>query len=110
MPYQTREPSVKLVVDKSLFNKLLGILDFNINLHVEDNNFSKDAEKLKEKLMTYTVPRVNEEENIQIADIRFFPNEAGMMIKQLLTRASSYIEEENYYEVLIENRNSRNRN
>lgn len=110
MPHQTREPSVKLIVDKSLFNKLLGILDFNINLHVEDNNFSKDAEKLKDKLMKYTVPRVNEEVNKQIADIRFFPNEAGMMIKQLLIRASSYIEEENYYEVLIDNRSSRNRN
>ena len=110
MPHQTREPSVKLIVDKSLFNKLLGILDFNINLHVEDNNFSKDAEKLKNKLMTYTVPRTNEEKNIQIADIRFFPNEAGMMIKQLLIRASSYIEEENYYEVLLDNRSSRRQN
>ena len=102
MSWQDRTPAIKLTIDKSLFNKLIGILDFNIKLQLEDENFSEIAKKLKEKLMTYSVPRKDENE-IEFVDVRFFPNEASNMIWQLLARASSYIEQENYYEVLLKN-------
>lgn len=104
MSWQSKSPSIRLSIDKSLFNKLMSVLDFNISLNVEEENFSSTAGKLKEKLMTYSVPRINEEDNTEFVDVRFFPNEAGNMIWQLLARTSSYIENEDYYNVLKENR------
>lgn len=104
MSWQSKSPSIRLSIDKSLFNKLMSVLDFNISLNIEEENFSSTASKLKEKLMTYSVPRINEEDNTEFVDVRFFPNEAGNMIWQLLSRASSYIENEDYYNVLKENR------
>lgn len=110
MPYQTRTPSVKITIDKSLYNKLLGILDFNISLNEETENFSEVAKKLKDKLLRYSVPRKKENDDTEFVEIRFFPNEASNMLWQLLIRASSYIEEENYYEVLLKNREDRKLN
>lgn len=110
MPYQTRTPSVKITIDKNLYNKLLGILDFNISLNEETENFSEIAKKLKDKLLRYSVPRTKENDNTEFVEIRFFPNEASNMLWQLLIRASSYIEEENYYEVLLKNREDRKMN
>lgn len=102
MSWQSKSPSIRLSIDKSLFNKLMSVLDFNISLNIEEENFSSIASKLKEKLMTYSVPRIND--NTEFVDVRFFPNEAGNMIWQLLSRASSYIENEDYYNTLLENR------
>lgn len=104
MSWQSKSPSIRLSIDKNLFNKLMSVLDFNISLNIEEETFSSTASKLKEKLMTYSVPRINEEDNTEFVDVRFFPNEAGNMIWQLLSRASSYIENEDYYNVLKENR------
>ena len=104
MSWQSKSPSIRLSIDKSLFNKLMSVLDFNISMNIEEENFSSTASKLKKKLMTYSVPRINEEDNTEFVDVRFFPNEAGNMIWQLLARASSYIENEDYYNVLKENR------
>ena len=102
MPYQSRTPSIKVIIDNVLFNKLLGILDFNIGLNVEDENFSKVAQSLKDKLLTYSVPRDKEDDDTKYVEVRFFPNEASNIIWQLLIRASSYIEEEDYYNLFIE--------
>lgn len=104
MSWQSKSPSIRLSIDKSLFNKLISVLDFNISLKIEEENLSSTASKLKEKLMIYSVPRINEEDNTEFVDVRFFPNEAGNMIWQLLSRVSSYIENEDYYNVLKENR------
>jgi len=104
MSWQSKSPSIRLSIDKGLFNKLMSVLDFNISLNIEEENFSSTANKLKEKLMTYSVPRTNEETNEEFVDVRFFPNEAGNMIWQLLSRTSSYIENEDYYNVLLEKR------
>ena len=97
MPHQTRTPC------KDLFNQLVGILDFNIKMNIEDEKFSTTAEKLKNKLLTYSVPRVNNDD-IEFVDVRFFPNEASDMIWQLLLRAEKNDNVEDYYSKLIENR------
>ena len=49
MPHQTRTPSTQLSLCKDLFNQLVGILDFNIKMNIEDEKFSTTAEKLKNK-------------------------------------------------------------
>lgn len=103
MPHQTRTPSTQLSLCKDLFNQLVGILDFNIKMNIEDEKFSTTAEKLKNKLLTYSVPRVNNGD-IEFVDVRFFPNEASDMIWQLLLRAEKNDNVEDYYSKLIENR------
>lgn len=103
MPYQTRTPSVKLTLENELFNQLVNILNINAQVGLEEENFSVIAEKLKNKLLTYSVPRTNDD-GINFVDVRFFPNEASDMIWQLLIRAEKNDDTEDYYSILIKNR------
>ena len=41
MPHQTRTPSTQLSLCKDLFNQLVGILDFNIKMNIEDEKGDK---------------------------------------------------------------------
>ena len=70
MSYKTKQPSIKLILSKNLFNKLINILDSNIELNVEEENFSKVAEKMKSKLLQYSMKR--EIKNEEYVDVRFF--------------------------------------
>lgn len=106
MPHQTRTPSVKLTLDQELFNQLVGVLDNNSKVNIEEENFSKIALKLKDKLLTYSVPRVNDE-GIEFVDVRFFPNEASDMIWQLLIQTEKNEEVEDYFSMLIKVRESK---
>ena len=106
MAYQSRKPSSKLVLEKELFNQLISILDKNIKVNIEEENFSKIAERLKDKLLVYSVPRTNES-GINFVDVRFFPNEASDMIWQLLIQTEKSNEEEDYYSTLIKNRENK---
>ena len=106
MSWQTRDPSVKLSLDKELFNILVGILDFNSQIKLDDESFSNTANKLKDKLLTYSVPRINDNGEEYI-DIRSFPNEASDMIWQLMIRNEPANNEEDYYSILINNREQR---
>ena len=106
MAYQSRKPSSKLVLEKELFNQLISILEKNIQVGVEEENFSKIAERLKSKLLTYSVPRTDEE-GISFVDVRFFPNEASDMIWQLLIQSEKNEIIEDYYSTLIKNRENK---
>ncbi len=103
MPYSTRKPSVQLTIDTDFFNKLVSILNFNNATNIDDENFSAVAEKLKNKLLRYSVPRVNDEGK-EFVDVRFFPNEAGDMIWQLLAWGNDINIEEDYFSILKQNR------
>ena len=46
MAWQNRKPSIKVSVDKKLFNKLIGVLDLNIELNVDEEDFSLVANNL----------------------------------------------------------------
>ena len=107
MSWQTRDPSVKISLDKELFNILVGILDFNSQIKLDDESFSNTANKLKDKLLTYSVPRINDNGE-EYVDIRFFPNEASDMIWQLLIRNESLDDNtKDFYSILINNREQR---
>ena len=103
MPYSTRKPSVQLTIDTDFFNKLVSILNFNNATNIDDENFSAVAEKLKNKLLRYSVPRVNDEGK-EFVDVRFFPNEAGDMIWQLLAWGNDIEIQEDYFSILKQNR------
>lgn len=106
MAYQSRTPSVKLTLENKLFNQLVNILNINAQVGLEEENFSVIAEKLKNKLLTYSVPRTNDD-GINFVDVRFFPNEASDMIWQLLIRAEKNESTEDYYSILIQNRENK---
>ena len=106
MSWQTRDPSVKISLDKELFNILVGILDINSQIKLDDESFSNTSNKLKDKLLTYSVPRINDNGEEYI-DIRFFPNEASDMIWQLMIRNEPSNNDEDYYSILINNREQR---
>jgi len=106
MAHQTRMPSVKLTLDKGLFNQLISVLDYNIKLKVDSENFSVIASKLKEKLLHYSVPRINDKDE-EFVDVRFFPNEASDMIWQLLLRADKNEAVEDFFTILISTRENK---
>ncbi|MGN0961384.1 MAG: hypothetical protein ACI4PF_04205, partial [Christensenellales bacterium] len=58
------------------------------------------ATKLKEKLLRYCVPVIGDNEE-QLVEMRFYPNEAGNMIDILLYAVDGVITTNNYYEVLL---------
>lgn len=106
MPHQTRVPSVKLTLERDLFNQLLGTLENNIEIGIIDEHFSSIAEKLKNKLLRYSVPRISDD-GIEFVDVRFFPNEASDMIWQLLLRIEKRETVEDSFSILINNRESK---
>lgn len=106
MSHLTRKPSVQLSLDKNAFNKLISILDFNIDIDIEEGTFSKSAEKLKNKLLKYSVPRIDDN-NLDFIDVRFFPNEASDMIWQLLVLTEKKENNIDYYSELIKNRENK---
>ena len=105
MTHQSRKPAIKLTVDKTVFNKIISLLDFNKNNLIDEASREK-AIKLKNNLLKWSVPRVNEK-NEEIADIRFFNSEAIDLFLQLFPRIATYIEQEDYFEVLKENRSKK---
>jgi len=104
MAWENKVPSVKLVLGRNLFNKLLGILEFNENLKIEDENFSGIAKKLKDKILTYSVPKEKDDEGVEYVDIRFFTKEASDMIWQLLSTTDRVNENIDYYSILLKNK------
>lgn len=97
MAYQTRKPPIRIVVDVDDFNNILELV--SIVAVKGDERKSKIAEKMKSKLLRYSVPHTDENGETTI-DIRFFNNEAEELI-YFLTAILDYKPETNYYEVLI---------
>lgn len=97
MAYQTRKPPIRIVVNISQFNKLVELVSRYSK--VDDERTSKYAEKMKEKLLRYSVPHT-EEDGTETIDIRFFNNEAQDVIYYLMNSLNIEVET-NYYEVLL---------
>ena len=104
MVWENKIPSVKLILGRNLFNKLLGTLEFNENLKIEEENFSGVAKKLKDKILTYSVPKEKDEDGIEYVDIRFYTKEASDMIWQLLSTTDRVNEDIDYYSILLKNK------
>ena len=94
MAYQSKTPPIKLKVTTDTYNSLIEFI-----LKVENTGREK-ATKLKEKLLRYCVPVIGDNEE-QLVEMRFYPNEAGNMIDILLYAVDGVITTNNYYEVLL---------
>lgn len=100
MAYSKRIPPIKIKLNINEFNKLNEILE---NLKNSDNElYSKKSSKLKEKLLRYSVPIINENEETKV-DIRLYNNEIVDLFYILFYGIEDMISvETNYFDVLMQ--------
>ena len=100
MAYSKRIPPIKIKLNINEFNKLNEILENIINF--DNELYSKKSSKLKEKLLRYSVPIKNENEEIKV-DIRLYNNEIVDLFYILFYGIEDMISvETNYFDVLLQ--------
>ncbi|MDO5002776.1 MAG: hypothetical protein Q4E39_00910 [bacterium] len=108
MPFQTKKPPIRIVVDIDTFNNLCELLTRASN--TDNEEISIQAKKIREKILQYSVPHTDENGETNI-DIRYFNNEITQLIYILLCNVEHYSEYEmNYYEKLLITRENLKRN
>ena len=101
MPKENSQPPIRLVVSKEYFNKLVSLTDGRDDLIIINKNNST----LYDKLMTYTYLQDNEQ-----VELRFFNQEASLVILLLLCNQNDCYTDKNYYEMLIQDREEYKKN
>lgn len=101
MAYSSKIPSLKVKTSIDSFNKLVEVLSIQSNCI--DENIVKKSMKLKDKLLKYSIPKNENEE--EFVDIRFYQNELLDLFHILFDSMKDDIEyETNYYNLLLESR------
>lgn len=90
-----KKPSVKFIVNKGNFNKLMGILTFQEE-NIITKEWKENAIKLKELLLRYSIPQKDEDGDISIIDIALFQKEAAELIVLLLSALDRVQVDEDY--------------
>ena len=79
-----KKPSVKFIVNKGNFNKLMALLAFQEeNIVTED--WKETAKNLQDLLLRYSISKKDEDGEISIIDIGLFQKEAAELIVLLLS-------------------------
>ena len=106
MSYKKRMiPPVALTMHEGFFNLLMETLTINENLNLEYER--QAATQLKEKLLNYAVPKLDDKGQ-NIVEIRFFEREASSMIWQLLINCLHLESKNDYYSQLKKLNNEEN--
>ena len=92
-----KKPSVKFIVNKGNFNKLMGILEFQKE-NIVSEEWKENANKLQELLLKYSIPQKDEEGEVSIIDIALFQQEASELIVLLLSALDRVQVSEDYTE------------
>ena len=92
-----KKPSVKFIVNKGNFNKLMGILEFQKE-NIVNEEWKESANKLQELLLKYSIPQKDEEGEVSIIDIALFQLEASELIVLLLSALDRVQVSEDYTE------------
>ena len=92
-----KKPSVKFVVNKGNFNKLMGILEFQKE-NIVSEEWKESANKLQELLLKYSIQQKDEEGEVSIIDIALFQQEASELIVLLLSALDRVQVNEDYTE------------
>lgn len=100
MAHLNRKPPIKVTVDIETYNKLV---EYISSLATTDEN--DRATKLRDKLLRYSIPYTSDE-NKELVNIRFFPNEVENLFYILFNMLDDVIVKNNYYEVLLKVRES----
>lgn len=98
MPYQRRIPPIRLLISNDDFNKVIELLStYNESIDEETKN---NSIKLKDKLLKYSIPRTDENNNLKV-DIRFYPNEAEDLLFLFVSNLKNDNPKKDYYEELV---------
>lgn len=73
--------------------------------NITDEKQRITAEKLKEKLLKYSIPCITESDTFIL--VRFFNQEVVQLINLLINKIKAEESSINYYEMLLENRNKK---
>lgn len=79
-----KKPSVKFIVNKGNFNKLMAVLAFQEE-NIVTEEWKEKARNLQDLLLRYSIPQKDEEGEISIIDIGLFQKEAAELIVLLLS-------------------------
>ena len=79
-----KKPSVKFIVNKGNFNKLMALLAFQEE-NIVTEEWKEKAKNLQDILLRYSIPQKDEEGEISIIDIGLFQKEAAELIVLLLS-------------------------
>lgn len=79
-----KKPSVKFIVNKGNFNKLMALLAFQEE-NIITEEWKEKAKNLQDLLLRYSIPQKDEEGEISIIDIGLFQKEAAELIVLLLS-------------------------
>lgn len=94
-----KKPSVKFLVNKGNYNKLMGILSFQEeNIVTED--WKEKARNLKDLLLRYSIPQKDEDGDIAIIDIALYPKEASELLVLLISAFGNIEVEQDYTEMM----------
>ena len=94
-----KKPSVKFLVNKGNYNKLMGILSFQEeNIVTED--WKEKATNLKDLLLRYSIPQKDEDGDIAIIDIALYPKEASELLVLLISAFGNIEVEQDYTEMM----------
>ena len=91
-----KKPSVKFIVNKGNFNKLMSILTFQEE-NIVTEEWKQRASNLKDLLLRYSIPQKDEEGEISIIDIGLFQKEAAELIVLLLSAFDNVLKVEEDY-------------
>lgn len=94
-----KKPSVKFLVNKGNYNKLMEILSFQEeNIVTED--WKEKARNLKDLLLRYSIPQKDEDGDIAIIDIAIYPKEASELLVLLISAFGNIEVEQDYTEMM----------
>ena len=94
-----KKPSVKFLVNKGNYNKLMEILSFQEeNIVTED--WKEKATNLKDLLLIYPIPQKDEDGDIAIIDIALYPKEASELLVLLISAFGNIEVEQDYTEMM----------
>lgn len=79
-----KNPSVKFVLNKKLFNKLLTKLEGKETSNITEK-WKEVSEELTDTLLRYSRGHINKNGDVSIIDIELYPNEASNIISLLIS-------------------------
>ena len=91
-----KKPSVKFVVNKGNFNKLMSVLSFQEE-NIITEEWKEKVKNMKDTLLRYSIPQKDENGEIAIIDIALFNNEASELIILLISAFAVLLKEEEDY-------------
>lgn len=94
-----KKPTIKFIVNKDNFNKLMEMLEFQ-KKNIITEPWKERAKKLQELLLKYSIPEKDEDGTISIINIALFPNEASELIVLLISAFDVLAVEKDYTEFM----------